>query len=194
MCAIDVPCSCAPGIPEGPLRALSDVSCKLFDALSDLHGFSESDCRLMSRAVCGLRLMRSGDRISAGELLVFHLTLADLEPHDAWVVETAACYATERAADREIEGEGRATLNDHTRALWFGALLRLSGGLGCLSPGDAPTAVFAVWTDDLIFIEFDGGALMDYQIRSARSRVTALELLVGRRALLARSSARRVIA
>ena len=194
MSATDVPCTGALRIPEGPLRALGDVSCKLFGALAELHGFSESDCHLLSRAVCGLRLMRSGDRISAAELLVFHLTLADLEPHDAWVVETAACFAADRAADREIAGEGRATVSDHTRALWFGALLRLSSALGCLSPSDAPTAVFAAWTDDLIFIEFDGGTLMDHQLRSARSRVSALELVVGRRALLARSSARRVVA
>lgn len=194
MSAADVPCTAAPAMCEGSFQVLRDVSCKLFDALADLHGFSESDCALVSRAVSGLRFMRSGDQISAAERSLFHHTLVDLEPNDAWIVEAAACYAADRPADCEIEAVRCATPNDHTRALWLGALLRLSDALRCPSPSDAPTGVFAVWTDDVISLEFEGGALVEHQLQSARLRVAALELLVGRRVFLAHSSGRRTVA
>ena len=194
MSAADIPHAAMPAMCEGSFQALRDVSCRLFDALAELHGFSESDGRLLSRAVSGIRFMRSGDQISAVERSLFHRTLVDLEPNDTWVVEAAAYYAADQLADCDIEGVRCATANDHARALWFGALLRLSDALRCLSPCDAPTAVSAAWTDDVIFLEFDGGALRESQLQSARSKVAALELLVGRRVFLASPPARRTVA
>ena len=193
MSAADVPHTAPPAMCEGSFQALRVVSCQLFDALADLHGFSESDCGLLSRAVSGIRFMRSGDHISAVEHSLFHRTLVDLETNDTWVVEAAAHYAADQPADCEIDGVRRATPNDHTRALWFGALLRLSDALHCLSPRDTPTAVNAAWTDDMLFLEFEGGALREHQLQSARSKVAALELLAGRRVFLASPPARRTV-
>jgi hypothetical protein len=160
---------------------------RLFDALGALHNCREYDFELITRAWAGLRLIRTAGAYTGVEHTLFRLALADLGESDAWVVENAACYASDyavgplgwREADRELT----------RRALWFAAILRLAEVLSD-SP-DAPAGLFCVWTQDTLYLEFDGDGMTEPRLQEARNRVAALEALVQRRVVLASAVARR---
>jgi hypothetical protein len=166
------------------------AAARIFTALEPLHGMSKDQVDLLRRAAAGLRFIRSMDTYTEVEHELFRIALAELRPADAFVVEAAACCAADLVpyGDRGYQPPTRRA--DQLRALWFAAILRISSAV-CAHGDAAPTDVFATWTADIVYLEFDGNEVSQRQLESARTRVAALEALTGRTARVASSAARR---
>lgn len=161
-----------------------------FDALRGLHGLADRDAELLSRAAAGLRFIQSMEKYTTIERKLFRIALSGLAENDAFVVEAAAYYSADLVAYGDSEAWWRLSPADERRAMWFAAVLRLSDAL-CVGRPDAPTDAYAAWTDDIVYLEFDGDVLDRERLAGARARVAALEALTGRRAVLAASAERR---
>jgi hypothetical protein len=162
----------------------------VFDALAGLHGLTADNAELLSRAAAGLRFIRSMGTYSSTDHELFRIALAELTDGDAYTVETAACLAADIPTSDDTWRRRRVGRYDERRALWFTAVLRLSDAL-CGRSSYGPSDVYATWTDQVLYIEFDGEKLTDSHVERAAERVTALEVLTGRRLVLASSHTRR---
>jgi hypothetical protein len=170
--------------------ATARTATMLFLALRGLHGLPETDVDLLQRTTAGLRFLRSSRTKSSVDDRLFRIALAELAETDAFVVEAAAWYASDRIAAIDHETWKRSGLSAQGRVLWFSAVLRLAdalGGCGAARPDD----IYAAWTRECLYIEFDGESLTDVQIASGQARLAALEAVTGRRVILARTTARR---
>jgi hypothetical protein len=179
--------------PVATSSASHFTSGRIFAALESLHGMSQDQADLLSRASAGLQLIRSMGRYTHVERELFRIALAELSPPDAYVVEAASCFAADLVP---LGLGGRSLPTDHAdqlRALWFAAVLRIASAI-CAVGETPPTDAFATWTTELIYIELDGDAVSRRQLDSAMTRVAALEALAGRRVVVASSAARRGVA
>lgn len=173
-----------------PSSASDLIAARIFTALESLHRMPHGQLELLSRAAAGLRFIRSTDSYTQVEHQLFRIALAELSPADAFVVEAAACCAADLVPFDDRGNPHPPWRVDQRRALWFAAILRVSSAL--CTYGDVPPAdVFAAWTTESIFLEFDGDEVSQRQLDSARTRVAALEALTGRTVVLASSAARR---
>lgn len=173
--------------PRFPASLAAD---KIFSALERLHGLSDHERELLQRAAAGLQFIRSTDSRSQLERQLFRAALADLDAADRYVVETAAYYAAD--IDR-CPGPGirsHTGRRDERRALWLAAILRLAAAL-CPADSREPERVYATWTDEILYIEFDGNEPSGAQLAQAKARLAALEMVSGLRALIATSESRR---
>jgi hypothetical protein len=162
----------------------------LFHALQRLHGLPQTDVDLLQRAAAGLCFLRSSQTHSPAEHSLFRIALAELAETDAFVVEAAAWYASDRITAIDHETWKRSGLSAQGRVLWFSAVLRLAdalGGYGAARPDD----IYAAWTGECLYLESDGESLTDAQIACGQARLAALEAVTGRRVILARTAARR---
>jgi hypothetical protein len=162
----------------------------LFSALKGVHGLANSDAELLARAEAGLRLIQSTARFSAIEHHLFSAALADVDDGDRYVVEAAASYAADLAGAASAVAGRRIGIAEKRRALWLGALLRVSDAV-CAQGAVAPDDIYAAWTDDVLYIEFDGKTPSESQVERVRARVAALCAISGRQVVLANSTARR---
>jgi hypothetical protein len=180
--------------PATPLAAPSfemDVTAgRVFTALERLHGIPARDDDLLYRASAGLRFIRSTGTYTELEHGLFRIALAELDPVEASVVEAAACYAADLVPFGERPDMYPADSDVLHRALWFAAVIRIAEAL-CPRVGAEPEAVFAVWTDSAIYLEFDGNCVSERRLAEATNRVAALEVLTGRKVLVAGSNLRR---
>lgn len=163
---------------------------RIFTSLQPLHGMPHDQEELISRAAAGLRFIRSMDSYTQVEHELFRIALAELPPADAAVVEEAACLAADLTPFGRLGRQGPTVRTDQLRALWFAATLRIAAAL-CSSGDVPPTDVFATWTAEIVYLEFDGDEVSPRQLDSARARVAALEALTGRTVFIASSAARR---
>ncbi len=110
---------------------------------------------------------------------------------DAFVVEAAACHAADFAVLGEPRRAGLAACRSPDAALCgLRQYLRLADGY-CALGGPEAQGVYAVWTEDVLYLEFDEVGAPDGQCQRARTRVAALEAVSGRTVCVASSSARR---
>lgn len=174
--------------PLASSQATAHTATSIFTALSELHGLPDDEAELLTRAAAGLRFIQSIGTYTSTDHELFRIALSELDESDALAVEAAACYAAERAdrIDHKLL-RGRTRLTG-LRVLWFAATLRLSDAL-CSHGSNGPDRVYATWTDDIVYLEFDGAS--DTQVARARGRVAALEASCGRRVVLASSATRR---
>jgi hypothetical protein len=155
-----------------------------------MHGLPDDEAELLARAAAGLRFIQSIGTYTNTDHQLFRIALSELDKSDALAVEAAACYAADRAdrVDHKLL-RGRTRLTG-LRVVWFAAILRLSDAL-CSHGSKGPDRVYATWTDDVLYLEFDGVSMTDTHVARARGRVAALEASSGRRVVLASSAARR---
>lgn len=170
--------------------AAARTATMLFLALRGLHGLPETDVDLLQRAAAGLRFLRSSRTKSSIDNRLFRIALAELGETEAFVVEAATWYASDCITAIDHAAWKRNSLLAQREVLWFSAILRLADALSgrrATGPDDA----YAAWTCDCLYIEFDGESLTDAQIACGQARLAALETVAGRRAILARTAARR---
>jgi hypothetical protein len=180
-----------PAIAPPPL-ATADAAVMVFEALGELHGLAQHDAELLRRAVAGLRFIQSMGAYTDLEHELFEVALSELDPRDAFVVEASACYAADTCVATDPLWRS-GSLAEKRRAMWFAAIVRLCDPL-CSHGASAPDDVYAAWTADSLYLEFDGSSLCDAQLSRASARVAALEAVTGRTVLLASSTARRGVA
>jgi hypothetical protein len=179
-------------VPNGaaaPSQSTAMTALHLFDALGALHTLRVDDAELLRRAASGLRFIRSTSVFTEADDALFQVALADLSDRDAFVVETAARYAADLVPNfsgtRADPGRGR-----DRAALWLAAILRLADGV-CPNGSNVARNVYATWTDEVLYLEFDGTGISGDRLARAMGRVTALEALTGRRVVLANADTRR---
>jgi len=177
-----------------PSHAVARIARRIFDELSAMHGLGENDAELLSRAVAGLRFVKSARGDSSAEHILFRAALADLGNADAWTVEAAACFAADQLAPPDLAANTEVVRRSEFRAFWLAAVLRLADALCGSRDAGAPHDAYAAWTEDTLYLEFDSDDLDAAAVERARGRVAALELLACRRVVLARSCARRGVA
>ena len=180
-----------PNDATSPSQSTAMTALYLFDALGALHALGVDDAELLRRAASGLRFIRSTSTFTEADDALFQVALADLSDRDAFVVETAARYAADLVPNFSGIRAGTAPSRSRDRAaLWLAAMLRLADGV-CPSGTAAARGVYATWTDEMLYLEFDGPGITGDQLARATGRVTALEALAGRRIMLADSDTRR---
>jgi hypothetical protein len=181
-------------VPNGttaPSQSTAITALCMFDALGALHKLGVDDAELLRRAASGLRFIRSTSKFTEADDALFKVALADLSDRDAFVVATAAHYAADLVPNFSGTRAGADPGRDSERAaLWLAAILRLADGV-CPSGSTAARNVYATWTDEVLYLEFDGTGVSGDQLVRALGRVTALEALTGRRVVLADSDTRR---
>ena len=176
--------------PKVPSSGVEVTAARIFTSLGPLHALHIDDLELLGRAAAGLRFIRSSGGYSGLEHELFAAALAELDAADAFVVEAAACHAGGFAVLGEPSRPASQVQVARRRALWLAAILRLADGF-CILGGPEAQGVYAVWTEDVLYVEFDEGGVPDSQCQRARTRVAALEAVSGRTVCVASSSARR---
>jgi hypothetical protein len=178
-----------PATTELAPSAAGVTAARLFKTLEPLHGLPSEDMDLLQRAAAGLRFIRSTGSYTELEHQLFRIALAELGTADAAAVESAACWAADLVPYEEPGGRSAAG-HSRERALWFAAVLRISDAF-CTRAHEAPEAVFATWTDTVLYLEFDGRHVSQACLADAKTRAAALEALTGRDVLVGSSAARR---
>jgi hypothetical protein len=178
------------GQPQIPSSGVEVTAARIFTSLRPLHALHIDDLDLLGRAAAGLRFIRSSGGYSGLEHELFGAALSELDVMDAFVVESAACHAADFAVLGEPEGLAAELGVARRRALWLAAILRVADGF-CALGGPEAQGVYAVWTGDVLYLEFDEAGAPDGQCQRARTRVAALEAVSGRTVCVASSSARR---
>jgi len=173
-----------------PATGTRETAAQIFMALSPLHALGADELELLGRAHAGLRFLDSTGVYSTVEHELFGIALAELPPAEAFVVESAACLAADCVALAEPTGSLAARQSQQHKATWIAAVLRLTEGL-CTRGCARPSGTFATWTDDVLYLEFDGTSVSPEGLASARARLGALEALTGRRVHVAASAIRR---
>jgi hypothetical protein len=176
--------------PKVPSSGVEVTAVRIFTSLGPLHALHIDDLELLGRAAAGLRFIRSSGGYSGLVHELFGAALSELGAMDAFVVEAAACHA----ADFAVLGEPTRPASElgiaRRRALWLAAMLRLADGF-CVLGGPEAQGVYAAWTEDVLYLEFDEFGVPDGQCQPARARVAALEAVSGRTVCVASSTARR---
>ena len=173
-----------------PTEATCATALHLFLALGALHQLADHDADLLRRSAAGLRFIRSTSSFTASDDTLFRNALADLSDRDALVVESASRYAADIAPASHRRNIGRQHRDAERRALWLAGILRLADAL-CPSGSFGAHGVYATWTDSVLFLEFDGRDITPALLNRAAGRVSALEAISGRSAVLANSNSRR---
>lgn len=173
-----------------PSHDMDVTAGRIFTALEPLHLMAARDGDLLYRASAGLRFIRSTGTYTETEHELFRIALAELGHVDAFVVEAAACYAADAVPFANRAGHRPERRADQLRALWLAAIIRIAESL-CHGSGTAPEDVFAAWTDDAVYLEFDGDGVTERRVNDARGKVAALEALAGRTVFVASSATRR---
>jgi hypothetical protein len=172
-----------------PTRATATTANLIFSALGPLHGLGEREADLLDRAAAGLRFIQSTKDYTTIERKLFRIAIAELDESDAILVEAVACFAADLATFGCRDAWHLLGAHGDRRALWLAAILRLSEAL-CMRGGNCPDDVYASWSEDFLYLEFDGDDVTDEQISLAECRSAALEALAGRRVIFSRSAAR----
>jgi hypothetical protein len=182
--------SLSSALTSSAASAVVRTATMLFLALDGLHGLPETDIDLLQRAAAGLRFLRSSRTHSPAEHSLLRVALSELRETDAFVVEAAAWYASDRITAVDQGLWKRIGPLAQRRVLWFSAILRLTDAVGGRKV-TCPDDVYAAWTCECLYIEFDGEPLSDAQITRGQTRLAALEAMAGRRVILARTATRR---
>ena len=178
------------GQPTIVSSATEITASRIFTSLVPLHALRLDDLELLARAAAGLRFIRSSGGYSGLEHQLFTAALSELDAVDAFVVEAAACHAADFAVLGEPSKPASQVQFARRRALWLAAILRLADGY-CALGGPEAQGVYAAWTNDVLYLEFDEFGTPDGQYQRARARVAALEAVSGRTVCVAGSTARR---
>ncbi|MBI5231181.1 MAG: hypothetical protein HY876_03335 [Coriobacteriales bacterium] len=179
-------------LPSDPVSltdgsSTASTAARIFAALQPLHHLQDSDVDLLSRSAVALAHFRSVGPCTIERKFSGH-ALRNLHPCQAAIVETVSLLAADVPSVSSGEAVRCRPSDIQRRTLWLAAILRLADGL-CSAIDASPDGVFAVWTDECVFLEVDGVELSPRSLMACR--VAALGAASGRRFIIASSHARR---
>lgn len=175
--------------PLTPACAMNVTATRIFSALEPLHGLAFETVELLWHAADALAFISSSRAFGHVERELVRISLGDLCPADAFVVETGACLAAGLDGPSAPGVPASVDHHDLHRALWVTAILRLAVGYSGETSA-IPAAVYATWTDEIVYLEFDDAARCPVRLEHIHERAAALELLTGRSLIVSDSAMR----